>query len=56
MTDIYFDCATSFLPGTGRWQRAALTEGGLLVGRRLRLAPSTTPLCVAVPLPVPGRI
>lgn len=34
------------LPGTGRWQREALTEG----------APSTTPLRVAVPLPVPGRI
>ncbi len=34
------------LPGTGRWQRAALTEG----------APSTKPLRVAVPLPGPGRI
>jgi hypothetical protein len=34
------------LPGTGRWQREALMEG----------APSTTPLRVAVPLPVLGRI
>jgi len=34
------------LPGTGRWQRAALTEG----------APSTTPLRIVVPLPVAGRI
>jgi hypothetical protein len=36
------------LPGTGRWQtrEAGLTER----------APSTTPLRVAVPLPVPGRI
>jgi len=33
-----------FLPGTGRWQSAGLTEG----------APSTT--LRAVPLPVPGRI
>ncbi len=33
-------------PGTGRWQPKRLTEG----------APSTTPLRVAVPLPVSGRI
>jgi hypothetical protein len=33
------------LPGTGRWQRVALTEG----------APSTPELRSAVPLPVPGR-
>jgi hypothetical protein len=42
------------LPDTGRWQRAALTEGGLRVAQRLRPAPSTT--LRAVPLPVPGRI
>jgi hypothetical protein len=38
--------ARQILPGTGRWQRAALTEG----------APSTPALRAAVPLPVPGRI
>jgi len=37
---------TEILPGTGRWQPEGLTKG----------APSTTPLRVAVPLPVPGRI
>ncbi len=42
------------LPGTGRWQCAALTEGGFHVAQHLRPAPST-PLW-AVPLPVPGRI
>ena len=46
------------LPGTGRWQCAALTEGGLLVAQHIAQplwhAPST-PLR-AVPLPVPGRI
>jgi hypothetical protein len=36
------------LPGTGRWQREALTEGGLRLARR--------PLHhFVVPLPVPGR-
>ncbi len=29
------------LPGTGRWQRAALTEGGFREGHPLRNAPST---------------
>ncbi len=45
------------LPGPGRWQPAGLTEGALdqahSFGPR---GPSTTPLRVAVPLPVPGRI
>ncbi len=48
---------TKILPGTGRWQPTGLTEGGLGQAHRLgRRAPSTTPLRVAVPLPVPGRI
>jgi len=42
------------LPGTGRWQREALTEGVLLLARRGRRAPST--VLRTVPLPVPGRI
>jgi hypothetical protein len=49
-----------FLPGTGRWQSAGLTEGA---GRQVlhpstvyhaSTGPSTT--LQAVPLPVPGRI
>jgi hypothetical protein len=44
------------LPGTGRGTSRRLVEGA----RRERLpspgGPSTTPLRVAVPLPVPGRI
>ena len=44
------------LPGTGRWQREALTEGALRLPTRSWPAPSTPPLRVAVPLPVPGRI
>jgi hypothetical protein len=44
------------LPGTGRWQRAALTEGA----RGTRFAPSPAPSTKSrsdlVPLPVPGRI
>ncbi len=43
------------LPGTGRWRREAVTEGALLLALRLGETPSTTPLCGAVPLPVPGR-
>jgi hypothetical protein len=43
------------LPGTGRWQRVALTKGGFLAAQRLWKAPSTTSLRLAVPLPVPGR-
>jgi hypothetical protein len=34
----------------------SMVEGALSVRRLFRWAPSTTPLCVAVPLPVPGRI
>ncbi len=44
----------SILPGTGRWQREALTEGGGHAAHPLPRAPSTT--LRAVPLPVPGRI
>jgi hypothetical protein len=47
--------STQILPGTGRWQRAALTEGALLPVWFSWRAPSTTTLRVAVPLPVPGR-
>jgi iron complex transport system substrate-binding protein len=42
------------LPGTGRWQRAALTEGARGLAQRLRRAPTT--ILRMVPLPVPGRI
>ncbi len=45
----------SILPGTGRWQRAALTEGTRTSHRRaMRRVPST--MLRMVPLPVPGRI
>jgi hypothetical protein len=44
------------LPGTGRWQRGTLTEGALRRADRSCPAPSTPPLRVADPLPVPGRI
>ena len=44
----------SILPGTGRWQREALTEGAILAAHRLWRAPST--ILRMVPLPVPGRI
>ncbi len=44
----------SILPGTGRWQRGALTEGALLIAKCRRRAPSTA--LRVVPLPVPGRI
>jgi hypothetical protein len=43
----------TILPGTGRWQGEALTEGGLLIGHTFRHAPST--MLRMVPLPVPGR-
>ena len=44
------------LPGTGRWQREALTEGARL-SRLARLpAPSTKKRRDLVPLPGPGRI
>ncbi|NIJ19777.1 hypothetical protein FHS95_001446 [Sphingomonas naasensis] len=45
--------AGKFLPGTGRWQRAALTEGGRHKRFPVRHAPST--MLRMVPLPVPGR-
>ena len=41
----------SFLPGTGRWQREALTEGQS-GSPAVRGYPSTTPLRGAVPLPM----
>jgi len=44
--------AHSFLPGTGRWQPAGLTEG-LAQPRYLGASPSTS--LRLVPLPVPGR-
>ena len=47
---------TQFLPGTGRWQSAGLTEGADC-GAFETFGPSTTPQeeWGAVPLPVPGR-
>jgi len=45
----------TILPGTGRWQREALTEGGRLLAQDVGRAPSTPSLRGAVPLPVPGR-
>ena len=42
------------LPGTGRWQREALTEGARLLVRTVWSPPS--PMLRMVPLPVPGRI
>jgi hypothetical protein len=42
------------LPGTGRWQREALTEGVLLLTQRLRRTPSTT-RCAAGPPPRSGE-
>src|SRR6185312_1946941 len=45
----------TILPGTGRWQREALTEGALVLSRRcVRRTPST--MLRMVPLPVPGRM
>ena len=48
---------SKILPGTGRGTaaRSAAVEGVLLVGHRLLVPPSTTPLRVAVPLPVNGE-
>ena len=43
-----------FLPGTGRWQPAGLTEGDVPLAQHVWGAPSTA--LRAVPLPVPGRI
>ena len=42
------------LPGTGRWQREGLTEGGCLGSCASWPAPST--VLWTVPLPVPGRV
>jgi hypothetical protein len=44
------------LPGTGRWQRAALTEGVRLTRLARLRTPSTKSLRDLVPLPVAGRI
>ncbi len=43
------------LPGTGRGTMRSMVEGALRLAQRSWRAPSTTPLRVAVPLPVPGR-
>ena len=43
------------LPGTGRGTIRRMVEGALRLFP-VCPAPSTTPLRVAVPLPVPGRI
>jgi hypothetical protein len=52
--------AAKILPGTGRWQREALTEGARLGGGATTVGPlhhpPSLPLRRAVPLPVPGRI
>lgn len=44
------------LPGTGRWHREAVTEGGFRRRCIAWKAPSTTRLCRVIGLPVPGRI
>jgi hypothetical protein len=43
------------LPGTGRWQRAALTEGVRLTRLARLRTPSTKSRGDLVPLPIPGR-
>lgn len=43
------------LPGTGRWQRAALTEGTRAVHRRAK-TPIPSTILRMVPFPVPGRM
>jgi hypothetical protein len=45
---------SAILPGTGRWQREALTEGAQRVLRPRHHPPSTS--LRPVPLPVRGRI
>ena len=45
----------TILPGTGRWQRAALTEGTRRKHRHTR-RPIPSTMLRMVPLPVPGRI
>ena len=49
------------LAGTGRGTMRGMVEGALLLaltvrGRAQPMNPSTTPLRVGVPLPVPGRL
>jgi hypothetical protein len=44
------------LPGTGRGSMRSMVEGERNKRCAQPHAPSTTPLRVAVPLPVPGRI
>jgi len=50
------DGGTKFLPGTGRGTMRSMVEGSENLHARCARDPSTTPLRVAVPLPVPGRI
>ena len=45
-----------FLPGTGRGTMRSMVEGARHTCRAQPLSPSTTPLRVAVPLPILGRI
>jgi hypothetical protein len=47
---------TLILPGTGRGTMHRMVEGARHRRFAQPLSPSTTPLRVAVPLPVPGRI
>jgi hypothetical protein len=47
--------SAKILPGTGRWQREALTEGAHRGGGARLWDPSTVRLRRPVPLPVPGR-
>ncbi len=44
-----------FLPGTGRWQREALTEGGGLHSQTCVHSPAPSATLRAIPLPVTGR-
>ncbi len=46
--------AHKFLPGTGRWQCVALTEGVLRLALHVLIAPST--MLRMVPLPLQERI
>ncbi len=48
--------ALEILPGTGRGTMRSMGEGSLHERSVQPQSPSTTPLRVAVPLPVPGRI
>ena len=46
----------TILPGTGRGTMRSMAEGACGKRGAPPQSPSTTPLRVAVPLPVPGRI